>query len=204
MQQTINEYATFRGYKRPQLVDAMLFLASEVGELVEASMDGLVVPQDLLSEVEELLGKMPPEALKAMGLGLIASSGKICDMILSGDSEWVRNNDRVKEPNVPDEVADVLMMLYEVSRNLKIDPVIAMAQKMRKKGFMAPSSWYLISQVEKIARGYALREEWPAGQFIRMDDNHVLSFSDNPSRAIAVLNENSILCFFDAKELGWV
>lgn len=86
----LDEYYRFRNMRMPGTVDAMLFLASETGELADA--------------------------------------------IVSGRDVWVRNNpDKVKD--IPGEVGDVLQMLTVTANTFGIDPIAAMFNKWKSKGF---------------------------------------------------------------------
>lgn len=115
----VEKYYQFRGYKRPDALQALLFLVSEVGELAEAYLYQQhvadVATEDFLREVAE--------------------DGRVADALVSGQQQWVRNGDRRKAPVLADEVADVLMMLVVFAGCMGIDTAHALLAKMRKKGF---------------------------------------------------------------------
>lgn len=115
----VEQYYQYRGYARPDALQALLFLVSEVGELAEAYLHQQqvadIATEDFLREVVE--------------------DGRVADALVSGQQSWVRNGDRKHAPVLADEVADVLMMLVVFAGCMGIDAAQALLAKMRKKGF---------------------------------------------------------------------
>jgi len=105
----------------PNPYQALLFLLSEVGEIVEAFLDTkpeLKIPERrYLSNMVKLLSQ--------------------ADIMVSDQDAWVRNNDRQKkERDVADEIGDANMMLRVFAMSLGINADNAMITKMEKKGFI--------------------------------------------------------------------
>ncbi len=119
LHRVVEKYYQFRKYTRPTAMQALFFLISEIGELVEAFAYERCIPdmaeQDFLRCVVE--------------------QGEIADAMVSNQDKWVRNGDRQGKPVVADEIADVLMMLVVFASCFSIDVVQALLAKMRKKGF---------------------------------------------------------------------
>ena len=55
---------------------------------------------------------------------------------MANQEEWVRNNPD-RERHIPSEIGDVLMMLTVFADTQGINPVEALKDKMRSKGFEA-------------------------------------------------------------------
>lgn len=92
----IKAYYTVRGLQWADPKSALLFFLSEVGELAEAY--AAAENAGLNAGEHALLCSFADLGLKA-------------DEMVSRKSGWVRNNDRLREPNVAHEVADCNMML---------------------------------------------------------------------------------------------
>ena len=72
-----------------------------------------------------------PDARQAL-LFLVSEVGELCDAVVSGSGDWVRNNPN-KVKSIEDEIGDVLMMLsvFSIAYNGK-SPEIHMENKMKK------------------------------------------------------------------------
>lgn len=121
MDNIVRAYYKFRKYVMPNPYQALLFLLSEVGEIVEAFLDTkpeLKIPERrYLSNMVKLLSQ--------------------ADIMVSDQDAWVRNNDRQKkERDVADEIGDANMMLRVFAMSLGINADNAMITKMEKKGFI--------------------------------------------------------------------
>ena len=113
---TIADYYKKRDMPVPGHDHALAFLLSEVGELCEAYRKNYGAPvkfEQILVEFENL--------------------GMRADEWVSGQSQWQRNGDRKKAPSVMNEAADVLMMLYVFSQQIKIYPFLSLLDKMKRK-----------------------------------------------------------------------
>ena len=119
----IDAYYQFRGYVNPSLIQAMLFLISEVGELAQAILDSKKRGGEVLAPADERV------------LLEMVAVGDQADRIVGKQSSWIRNNDRSKQSSVPDEIADVLMMLDRVAKGGGYDETVCLQVKMGKKGF---------------------------------------------------------------------
>lgn len=78
-------------------------------------------------------GLTHPDANQAY-LFLVSEVGELADALVANQADWVRNNpdrDRSIEP----EIGDVLMMLTVFASQMGVDPVEAMLNKMKSKGF---------------------------------------------------------------------
>jgi len=117
----VDEYFKFRKYKEPTAQEAFLFLVSEVGELAEA-----IKENSSFDHSTRFMRQVIDDQI---------SLGKWADGILAEQGGWVRNNDRIKTPDLSAEFGDVLMMLVKTAAKLNIDPVEAMFDKMEKKGW---------------------------------------------------------------------
>lgn len=78
-------------------------------------------------------GLTSPDATQAL-MFLMSEVGELADAHVSGQANWVRNNER--ERQVVDEIGDVLMMLTVYAAACGIDPIEAMLDKFRRKGFV--------------------------------------------------------------------
>jgi NTP pyrophosphatase (non-canonical NTP hydrolase) len=130
IRQLINEYFEFRGYDDPNRLQALLFLISEVGELVEAYRE--LFPADI-----EEATPQDKTALQAT-----IEAGRLADRTVSGQSAWVRSNGRLeKSADLAGEVADVLMMLDRFSLEADLEtPAACLMKKMERKGFNVDDS----------------------------------------------------------------
>ena len=82
-------------------------------------------------------GLTQPDATQAL-LFLVSEVGELADAHVESQAEWVRNNER--ERGVEDEIGDVLMMLTVFAATQGVDPVDAMLNKFRRKGFAWPEN----------------------------------------------------------------
>lgn len=124
LESTIEKYYAFRyPDTRPDARQALFFLLTEIGEMVNAWLDNgnrYVASQDELQLFSYV------EIMRVLA-----------ERIVSGEKPWVRNNDREKEPCLPHEIGDVLMMLTRFSiASGSGDPETCMTEKMRSKGFV--------------------------------------------------------------------
>ena len=119
IENAVDEYFKYRAYKEPSAEDALLFLISEIGEMIDAYMEKPDVPL----------------SMRALVFNNVIGAGKAADDLLSEKQGWVRNNDRIKISDLSDEVGDVQMMLVKFASKLNIDPIEAMFEKMEKKGW---------------------------------------------------------------------
>lgn len=67
-------------------------------------------------------------------LFLVSEIGELSDALVSNQAQWVRNNPD-RERHIPSEIEDVLMMLTVFAATQGIDPLEALKDKMRSKGF---------------------------------------------------------------------
>ena len=115
----IDGYFSFRGYKTPNAIDALLFLISEVGELAEAH-----------------LAEFGASGSTRLMLLVMVQVGQWADRLVSGRSAWVRNLDRKKAPSVKFEIGDVQSMLERYAGQAGYgDPVGCMMDKFEDKGY---------------------------------------------------------------------
>jgi NTP pyrophosphatase (non-canonical NTP hydrolase) len=87
----------------------------------------------LVQQYYDFRGLSQPDANQAF-LFLTSEIGELADALVAGQGEWVRNNPG-RERVIPAEIGDVLMMLTVFAATQGIDPVEALKEKMRSKGF---------------------------------------------------------------------
>lgn len=78
-------------------------------------------------------GLTQPDANQAF-LFLVSEIGELSDALVANQAAWVRNNPD-RERQIPAEIGDVLMMLTVFAATQGIDPIEAMLDKMKSKGF---------------------------------------------------------------------
>jgi NTP pyrophosphatase (non-canonical NTP hydrolase) len=67
---------------------------------------------------------------------LTSETGELADAFVHGRGDWVRNNPQDKAGKRIDyEAGDVLMMLIKFSQKMGFDPLTAMVEKFRSKGW---------------------------------------------------------------------
>jgi len=88
---------------------------------------------EIVKQYYEFRGLTQPDNNQAF-LFLTSEVGELADAFVADQADWVRNNPN-KHRSVPDEIGDVLMMLTVFSITMGIDPVQAMIDKMKRKGF---------------------------------------------------------------------
>jgi NTP pyrophosphatase (non-canonical NTP hydrolase) len=88
---------------------------------------------DIVDAYYEYRGLTTPDANQAY-LFLVSEVGELADALVANQADWVRNNPD-RERNIEPEIGDVLMMLTVCASQLGIDPVEAMVNKMKSKGF---------------------------------------------------------------------
>jgi hypothetical protein len=123
IRQQVNSYYKFRyaDADDPTDLQALLFLLSEVGELVEAWG----------------LDKVEYKSTEHVILQHFIEWGKHADEAASRSGKWVRNNDRTKVPNLADEVADCEQMLDKFAEKCGLPSVEeCMLAKWMKKGYL--------------------------------------------------------------------
>lgn len=123
VKELIDAYFRFRKYEDPSRLQALLFLISELGELTEA--------------YREIYGNVDPVTVEERTvIQMVELAGRLADKAVSGQKDWVRNNDRAKSVDLAAEAADVFMMLdrFALAANLE-DPETCLREKMTKKGF---------------------------------------------------------------------
>lgn len=123
MREMIDAYYKFREYEDPSRLQALLFLISELGELTEA--------------YREIYGNIDPVTVEERTvIQMVELAGRLADKAVSGQKDWVRNNDRAKAVDLGAEAADVFMMLdrFALAAQLE-DPETCLREKMAKKGF---------------------------------------------------------------------
>lgn len=87
----------------------------------------------LVQKYYQFRGLAQPDANQAF-LFLTSEIGELADALVAGQGDWVRNNPG-RERNIPAEIGDVLMMLTVFAATQGVDPVEALKEKMRSKGF---------------------------------------------------------------------
>lgn len=127
-QKLVDKYFAHRNYVNPDATDALLFLISEVGELAQAY------------EFMRAKSKTP---IQDMAVSLVIENMKLlgfcADATISGKRAWVRNNDRVHDPEIGPEVGDVYMMLDRFAKASGAgEPGDCLIRKMMSKGFDVP------------------------------------------------------------------
>lgn len=116
----VNRYFLHRKYIEPTAEQALLFFLSEVGELALAYR---LTTECADPRLQHLLVQFECLGLEA-------------DDLVSAQAEWVRNHDRVKQPDLEDEIGDVLSMLTKFSgQAVGTGPDDCMLAKFRKKGW---------------------------------------------------------------------
>lgn len=92
--------------------------------------------QSIVEGYYEFRGLKEPDENQAL-LFLVSEIGELADAIVSQAGGWTRNNPgREREPAA--EIGDVQMMLTVLSARMGVDPVGAMLDKMRAKGYEPP------------------------------------------------------------------
>jgi NTP pyrophosphatase (non-canonical NTP hydrolase) len=121
------DYYTFRAYSRPKFANwALLWLLSEIGEMVEAFLDTKREP--ITSEERRLY-------FSVMRLAKEAES-----LVENVHADAVRNGDRAKPHNLSHEIGDCLQMLGVFADLAGVgDPVEAMTGKFESKGWKIPA-----------------------------------------------------------------
>ena len=88
---------------------------------------------DLVQQYYAFRGLTQPDPNQAF-LFLVSEIGELADALVADQAQWVRNNPD-RERHIPSEIGDVLMMLTVFAATQGVDPVEALKDKMRKKGF---------------------------------------------------------------------
>ncbi|MBI9049002.1 MAG: hypothetical protein JEZ00_06275 [Anaerolineaceae bacterium] len=88
---------------------------------------------DIVNAYYEFRGLTTPDANQAY-LFLVSEVGELADALVANQAEWVRNNPD-RERKIEPEIGDVLMMLTVFAMQMGVDPVDAMLEKMKSKGF---------------------------------------------------------------------
>ena len=88
----------------------------------------------IVKQYYEFRGLTQPDNNQAF-LFLTSEVGELADAVVASQADWVRNNPD-KNRSVSDEIGDVLMMLTVFANTMGIDPVEAMIEKMKRKGFV--------------------------------------------------------------------
>jgi NTP pyrophosphatase (non-canonical NTP hydrolase) len=86
----------------------------------------------IVQDYYQYRGLNQPDATQAL-MFLVSEVGELADAHVSSQAAWVRNNERRRE--VVDEIGDILMMLTVYATECGVDPVEAMLNKFRRKGF---------------------------------------------------------------------
>ena len=92
---------------------------------------------DLVQQYYDFRGLTQPDANQAF-LFLVSEVGELADALVASQGQWVRNNPE-RERHIPSEIGDVLMMLTVFAATQGIDPLEALKEKMRRKGFETES-----------------------------------------------------------------
>lgn len=117
----LDAYFSHRNYQTPDPVQSLLFLVSEVGELVGAYM-GVVGVDTLDHDTYKIFDDT-------------VCIGNKADALVSRQRNWERNNGRVKPPCIEDEAADVLMMLERFLTAMALpDAETCLDDKIEAKG----------------------------------------------------------------------
>jgi NTP pyrophosphatase (non-canonical NTP hydrolase) len=90
----------------------------------------------IVDEYFRLRGYANPDANQAL-LFLVSKIGELADAFVHGQQSWVRNNG--KERNIAEEIADVFMMLAIFAKEMEIDLLDVLGDKLASKGY--PRSW---------------------------------------------------------------
>lgn len=88
---------------------------------------------DMVREYFKHRNYVVPDATQALHF-LVSEVGELSDAHVHQQAEWVRNNPG-RRREVGEEIGDVLMMLTAYAIAQGIDPVEALAEKMKKHGF---------------------------------------------------------------------
>jgi len=105
----------------PDARQALYWLITEVVELVKAWLE---------------TAKPSLTPAEAAFFEQLIRLGEVAENIVQAEHDWVRNNDRVKAPNLAFEVGDALMMLTVFAIQSGVaDPEICMKSKMKSKGW---------------------------------------------------------------------
>ena len=116
----IKSYYVKRGLKEPTAIEALMWLISEVGELVEAHCTPEIISNMNISDSIEIVS-------------LIMQCNVIED-IVAKRSGWVRNNQPKGTYDLPGECADVLMMLSVFADKAGLpEPETCLREKMERK-----------------------------------------------------------------------
>ncbi len=75
-----------------------------------------------------------PDAQQAFNF-LVSEVGELADALVSQEPGWVRNHPDEKANPPANEASDVLMMLVKTCEKLGFDPLSAMVEKFRRKGW---------------------------------------------------------------------
>ena len=89
---------------------------------------------EIVKNYYEFRGLTQPDTNQAF-LFLVSEIGELSDALVANQASWVRNNPD-RERQIPAEIGDVLMMLTVFAATQGIDPIEAMLEKMRSKGFI--------------------------------------------------------------------
>jgi len=117
----IKSYYQKRGLKEPTALEALMWLISEVGELVDACCQ-------------------TPDAISGVGLQLdiylsvLIDQCRVIERTVAEQSGWVRNNQPKGTYDLPGEVGDVLMMLSVFAEKAGLpEPEVCLREKMERK-----------------------------------------------------------------------
>ena len=88
---------------------------------------------ELVEQYYAFRGLTQPDANQSF-LFLTSEIGELADALVAGQGEWIRNNPE-RERSIANEIGDVLMMLTVFASTQGVDPVQALKDKMRSKGF---------------------------------------------------------------------
>ena len=88
---------------------------------------------EMVKQYYEFRGLTQPDANQAF-LFLVSEIGELSDALVASQAQWVRNNPD-RERHIASEIGDVLMMLTVFAATQGVDPLEALKDKMRSKGF---------------------------------------------------------------------
>ena len=88
---------------------------------------------DIVMKYYDFRGLTQPDANQAF-LFLVSEIGELSDALVANQAAWVRNSPD-RDRHIPAEIGDVLMMLTVFAATQGIDPIEAMLEKMKSKGF---------------------------------------------------------------------
>ena len=117
----VNSYSQFRKLQEPDQLECLVFMLTEVGELVKA-----------------YISENPTITRYSVGLDGIILIADELDNNISKAKKWTRNHER-KDISVEDECGDVFMMLTKFLSCRHTTPTQAMLNKFAKKGFHVPA-----------------------------------------------------------------